>query len=412
MFRKGREAAAYPRPLPLDADRLAVEAARRDPLRFETLYRKYVAQVYSFALYETRAHHAAEDITEQVFLQALRGLPDFDDRGLDEGSTFRVWLFQICRNVLANERRRDRRHPEAPLDLALNVHAADDPAATVAARDEAARAWRADRAACPATVGGALVLRFVEEMSAREIGEVMGRSEGAVRVLIHRALRDVADQLGGTAFVTGRPDDEDAIQLDLYLDRILAGDAVLEDGWLSGPGRCGRGTGSRSASPTAPHGSTPRSGSRSDSRVACGTSPWVSTAWPAAGGVLVPFGPASATRAGAVATRGWRAGRQRHRIGCLDRFARGCRGHRGLAASALGAAGLMPVNLPFRPRRDSFPPDLWTQCPSCAEMLYNKQLEKSLRVCSRCGHHFRLRIDARLALLLDDATRGKNGTSA
>ena len=61
----------------------------------------------------------------------------------------------------------------------------------------------------------------------------------------------------------------------------------------------------------------------------------------------------------------------------------------------------MPVNLPFRPRRDSFPPDLWTQCPSCAEMLYNKQLEKSLRVCSRCGHHFRLRTDARLAMLLD-----------
>ncbi len=61
----------------------------------------------------------------------------------------------------------------------------------------------------------------------------------------------------------------------------------------------------------------------------------------------------------------------------------------------------MPVNLPFRPRRDSFPPDLWTQCPSCGEMLYNKQLEKSLRVCGRCGHHFRLRAEARLALLLD-----------
>ncbi len=61
----------------------------------------------------------------------------------------------------------------------------------------------------------------------------------------------------------------------------------------------------------------------------------------------------------------------------------------------------MPVKLPFRPRRDSFPPDLWTQCPSCAEMLYNKQLEKGLRVCSHCGHHFRLRIEARLALLLD-----------
>jgi acetyl-CoA carboxylase carboxyl transferase subunit beta len=57
--------------------------------------------------------------------------------------------------------------------------------------------------------------------------------------------------------------------------------------------------------------------------------------------------------------------------------------------------------LPFRPRRDSFPADLWTQCPSCGEMLYNKQLDKNLRVCSRCGHHFRLRAEARLDLLLD-----------
>jgi acetyl-CoA carboxylase carboxyl transferase beta subunit len=62
---------------------------------------------------------------------------------------------------------------------------------------------------------------------------------------------------------------------------------------------------------------------------------------------------------------------------------------------------LMPIKLPFRTRRRDFPPDLWTRCPSCEEMLYNKQLEKNLRVCPNCGHHFRLRIDARLAHLLD-----------
>ncbi len=61
----------------------------------------------------------------------------------------------------------------------------------------------------------------------------------------------------------------------------------------------------------------------------------------------------------------------------------------------------MPIKLPFGPRRQSFPPDLWTQCPGCGEMLYNKQLEKARRVCQRCGHHLRLRVDARLALLLD-----------
>jgi acetyl-CoA carboxylase carboxyl transferase subunit beta len=61
----------------------------------------------------------------------------------------------------------------------------------------------------------------------------------------------------------------------------------------------------------------------------------------------------------------------------------------------------MPIKLPFRARAREYPPDLWTKCPGCDEMLYNKQLEKNLRVCPKCSHHFRLRADARLALLLD-----------
>jgi acetyl-CoA carboxylase carboxyl transferase subunit beta len=65
----------------------------------------------------------------------------------------------------------------------------------------------------------------------------------------------------------------------------------------------------------------------------------------------------------------------------------------------------MPIKLPsFRSRRDAYPPDLWTKCPSCEEMLFNKGLEKSLRVCSTCGHHFRMTGPARLALLLDAGT--------
>ncbi|HET9520963.1 MAG TPA: hypothetical protein VFO73_07960, partial [Candidatus Limnocylindrales bacterium] len=65
----------------------------------------------------------------------------------------------------------------------------------------------------------------------------------------------------------------------------------------------------------------------------------------------------------------------------------------------------MPIKLPsFRPRRDAYPPDLWTKCPSCEEMLFNKQLDKVQRVCPSCGHHFRLSAAARLALLLDHGT--------
>jgi acetyl-CoA carboxylase carboxyl transferase beta subunit/acetyl-CoA carboxylase carboxyl transferase alpha subunit len=62
----------------------------------------------------------------------------------------------------------------------------------------------------------------------------------------------------------------------------------------------------------------------------------------------------------------------------------------------------MPLKLPsFRARRDVYPPDLWTKCPTCSTMLFNKQLEKNLRVCTNCGHHFRLSAESRIGHLLD-----------
>ena len=65
----------------------------------------------------------------------------------------------------------------------------------------------------------------------------------------------------------------------------------------------------------------------------------------------------------------------------------------------------MPIKLPsFRARRDVYPADLWTKCPSCETMLFNKQLDKALRVCPTCGHHFRLSATARLEQLLDPGT--------
>jgi RNA polymerase sigma-70 factor, ECF subfamily len=193
VLRRGKDRASVL--VKFDVDRSAVEAARRDPRAFEALYRKYVAQVYNFALYELRDVHAAEDLTAQVFLRALDGLPQFREQSEPPGSSFRVWLFQICRNTLSNERRRARRHPEAALDLAIDMPSADDVQAEAIDREQLARAWQSI-GRLPRERRQALVLRFVEEMSAREIGEVLGRSEGATRVLIHRALQAVARQIG------------------------------------------------------------------------------------------------------------------------------------------------------------------------------------------------------------------------
>jgi RNA polymerase sigma-70 factor (ECF subfamily) len=178
----------------LDADRHAVEAAKQDPGAFAYLYRKYVAHIYSLALYETRDPHAAEDVTETTFLKALAGLARFHEQGGDEGSTFRSWLYAIARNVIANERRHERRHPQDPIELAMHLHASDDPASSAVTRVEAERALQAVLE-LPEDRREALLLRFVHELSAREIGQLMGRSEGAVRVLIHRALASVRQRL-------------------------------------------------------------------------------------------------------------------------------------------------------------------------------------------------------------------------
>jgi RNA polymerase sigma-70 factor (ECF subfamily) len=187
-----------PRHVPLDRDRTLVEAATADPAQFDALYRKYVAQVYSYAYYELRDPHEAEDATERTFMAALANLGRFEERAAPDdsaASTFRVWLFQIARNAVAERRRRIRRRPEAPLEAAGMIPAVTDVEDEAARRDDVTAVMRAiDR--LPDDRRRAVILRFVEEMSTSEIAGILGRSDGAVRVLIHRALRSVARELG------------------------------------------------------------------------------------------------------------------------------------------------------------------------------------------------------------------------
>ena len=176
---------------PGDPDLADVRAAQRDPHAFDRLYRRYLDRIYSYAFYQLGDHHDAEDATERTFLAALAAI----DRFQNEGSTFRAWLFRIAHNAIANSHRARRRRRTQPITEARQQAAPGaDPAGVVAHADQQ-REIRAALARIPAERRQAILLRFVDGLSAREIGAVLDRSEGAVRVLLHRALRELAAEL-------------------------------------------------------------------------------------------------------------------------------------------------------------------------------------------------------------------------
>jgi RNA polymerase sigma-70 factor (ECF subfamily) len=174
-----------------DPDWADVLAAQRDRAAFDVLYRRYLDPVYGYAFYQLDDHHDAEDATERTFLAALRALPEFRD----EGATFRAWLFRIAHNTIGNARRsRFRRRTEPLPDGIERIAPNADPAGLVLEADERRRILRAV-AELPEDRRQVVLLRFVDGLSSREIGQVMDRSEGAARVLLHRALRDLAARL-------------------------------------------------------------------------------------------------------------------------------------------------------------------------------------------------------------------------
>jgi RNA polymerase sigma-70 factor (ECF subfamily) len=159
---------------------------------FTELYRTHLRDVYSYSYYRVGNHHDAEDLTEQTFLQAYRHF----DRAQREsnGRPLRPWLIRIAHNLAANYYRDRSRRPQTALDDAGPLTTTHDTEALVEGREEV-RDVLSGVANLPDDRREALIMRFALGMDNREIARALGRSEGATKVLIHRAIKQLEQGL-------------------------------------------------------------------------------------------------------------------------------------------------------------------------------------------------------------------------
>jgi RNA polymerase sigma-70 factor (ECF subfamily) len=159
---------------------------------FTELYRTHLRDVYSYSYYRVGNHHDAEDLTEQTFLQAYRHF----DRAQREskGRPLRPWLIRIAHNLAANYYRDRSRKPQTQLEDAAIVSAPHDTEDLVEGRQELQDVLEGV-AKLPDDRREALIMRFALGMDNREIARALDRTEGATKVLIHRAIKQLEQSL-------------------------------------------------------------------------------------------------------------------------------------------------------------------------------------------------------------------------
>ncbi len=170
----------------LSEERMLIEAAQQDPSRFAELYHRNFHRIYAFIARRVRDRDEAEEVTAEVFHEALLNLRRFQWRG----APFAAWLLRIAANTLNDRwRRAGRNATENSLDEV------DGEAVACIGAEAERRAMLyqlVDR--LPPDQRLVVVGRFVEQRSIREIAKELGRSEGAVKQLQFRALENLRQQ--------------------------------------------------------------------------------------------------------------------------------------------------------------------------------------------------------------------------
>ncbi len=167
-------------------------ASQGDREAFGLLYERYVDRIFNYVYYRTGNIHDAEDLTARVFQRAMKHIHNYNDRGVP----FSAWLYRIAHNLVANWHRDRSRRQEIPLDdMPMLPTRGEHPETTLVRTEEQEALLRLIRH-LPPDRQHLLILKFVENLSNAEIGQIMGRSEGAIKSLYHRTLLALRHRAG------------------------------------------------------------------------------------------------------------------------------------------------------------------------------------------------------------------------
>jgi RNA polymerase sigma-70 factor (ECF subfamily) len=177
----------------LNDEKALIDAAKTDPSAFGVLYKRYVDRIFNYIYYRTGNSRDAEDLTGKVFFKAMDHLQGYKHMGLP----FSAWLYRIAHNLVANYHRDWSKKNEVSLDLipgqALPQNLAQ-PETSLARDQEVDNLLSTIRDLAP-NRQELLILKFVDGLSNKEIGQIMRKSEGAIKSLYHRTLIELREQM-------------------------------------------------------------------------------------------------------------------------------------------------------------------------------------------------------------------------
>jgi RNA polymerase sigma-70 factor (ECF subfamily) len=165
-----------------DEESLVRRAQQHDQAALTQLYEENFDRIYRYIVLKIGDRTEAEDMTQQVFLNALKSISSFKWKGMP----FSAWLFRIAHNQIVDYLRKKSRRATVPLDESLAA-GDSDPGQITERKAEIEQLVLATKGLTRAQQE-VISLRFAGELSVAEVARVMGRSEGAVKALQHSAI--------------------------------------------------------------------------------------------------------------------------------------------------------------------------------------------------------------------------------